>query len=137
MIVFLWSFPVLTINFWPPSPCMDIFIPWERTKTDIFDPLFPHLVHVVNECPLKTIFTHFYPFQRVEIEFSRIIDFLFFKIITFSLGLCKLRIKLRNPNLRWLSTHQDFFFNLSQCLFKRFQIEKSLTLSCTVVLPCI
>ena len=83
------------------------------------------------------VIIHLYPFQRAEIELCRIVDFLFLKIITFSLGLCKLRIKLRNPNLRWLSTHQDFFFNLNQCLFKRFQIEKSLTLSCTVVLPCI
>ena len=33
-------------------PAWTVFIPWAWTKTDIFDPLPPHLFHVVIEWPL-------------------------------------------------------------------------------------
>ena len=39
-------------NFAIPSPTWTVFIPWAWTKTDIFDPLPPHLVHVVIEWSL-------------------------------------------------------------------------------------
>ena len=40
--------------FDPPHPAWTIFMPWAWTKTDIFDPLPPHLAHVtVIEWPLS------------------------------------------------------------------------------------
>ena len=39
-------------HFLAPPPAWTVFIPYRATKTDIFDPLPPHLVHVVIECPL-------------------------------------------------------------------------------------
>ena len=38
--------------FWPLlHPTWTVFIPWAWTKTDIFTPSLPHLVHVVIEWP--------------------------------------------------------------------------------------
>ena len=42
--------------FWPTLPVWTVFIPWEWTKTDIFWPIPPHLVHALIECPLTDQF---------------------------------------------------------------------------------
>ena len=36
---------------WPPPPCVDSFYTLSVDKNRHFDPLPPHLVHVVIECP--------------------------------------------------------------------------------------
>ena len=40
------------LSFFDPHHALTVFIPWARTKIDIFWPLPPHLVHVVIEWPL-------------------------------------------------------------------------------------
>ena len=49
--------------FSPPPPAWTVFIPLAWTKTDILDPLPPHLVHVVIEWPLSRKLLNFVPRQ--------------------------------------------------------------------------
>ena len=44
-----WNYRPWYLNQWT------VFIPWAWTKTDIFWPPPPHLVHAVIECPLSTV----------------------------------------------------------------------------------
>ena len=48
---------ILPFFLHPLPPAWTVFIPSAGTKTDFFDPIPPHLVHVLIECPLSCLAT--------------------------------------------------------------------------------